>query len=143
MKHADSWMSQYLLTLRTKITPVLPSALYTRVKIAILDSGFDVEDPYIAGAYHSGRIKGFRTFVGKWKDVVQEKQKVRYVNDTFGHGTHALALLLKTSLDAEVYVAKVTKNGTLDDAQCVADVSEYNLISILKNMYCTSSYPKR
>lgn len=69
------------------------------VRIAILDSGFDRDNPFLFT--EEKRIKGVQNFI----DDVRSQD----VQDEAGHGTHALGLLLKVAPCAEIYVAKIAE----------------------------------
>ena len=78
------------------------------VRIAILDSGLDLENPFIIENQQLPNpcIKEVRSFVhGTGPYDVQ---------DEIGHGTHALGLLLKVAPRAEIYVARIARQETLD-----------------------------
>ncbi len=78
------------------------------VRIAILDSGLDLENPFIIEDQQLPNpcIKEVRSFVHG-----TEPYDVR---DEIGHGTHALGLLLKVAPRAEIYVARIARQETLD-----------------------------
>ncbi|KAM0667766.1 hypothetical protein ACQRIU_003631 [Beauveria bassiana] len=79
----------------------------TPVKIAILDSGFDPENPLIRTDGHQldPRIKDARNFV-------QGTGPYDY-QDEIGHGTHALGVILNVAACAEIYIAKVANKEDL------------------------------
>ncbi|KAI1743059.1 hypothetical protein F4680DRAFT_410910 [Xylaria scruposa] len=77
------------------------------VRIAILDSGFDSENPLLINDDQQldPRIKGGQNFVHgteSWD-----------IHDEIGHGTHSLGLLLKIATCAEIYIARVANQETL------------------------------
>jgi len=78
------------------------------VRIAILDSGFDPENPLLITEDQrlDPRIKDARSFVHQ-----TEPYDIR---DEIGHGTHALGLLLKVATCAEIYIAKIAHRETLN-----------------------------
>lgn len=78
------------------------------VRIAILDSGFDPENPLLRDDHGrlDQRIKAAQSFVHD-----TEPQDIR---DEIGHGTHALGLLLKVATSAEIYIGKVAHRPTLN-----------------------------
>jgi hypothetical protein len=119
---ADNWIQEYCGLLRDKIEPMLLSPSSdtnsSRVKVAVLDTGLDWTDKYIRGAKLVGRIKGFKNFAGDREG----QQKAECVDDDFGHGTHVTALLLKTSVGTDVYIARVASGGKLGDPAHVANV---------------------
>lgn len=83
----------------------------SRVRVAILDTGLDVESfednhelqGILRSQDHENPIKKMATFT--------ESSAV----DTHGHGTHTAALLLKIAPHAEVYIAKIANDGYIDD----------------------------
>lgn len=78
------------------------------VRIAILDSGFDPENPLLMTEDQrlDPRIKAAQSFIHQ-----TESYDIR---DEIGHGTHALGLLLKVATCAEVYIARIARRETLD-----------------------------
>ncbi|KAF5662747.1 intracellular serine protease [Fusarium heterosporum] len=78
------------------------------VRIAILDSGLDPENPFLIEDQQSAspRIKEARSFI--------QGSELHDVRDEIGHGTHALGLLLKVAPCAEIYVARIARRETLD-----------------------------
>ncbi|RBR08918.1 uncharacterized protein FIESC28_10098 [Fusarium coffeatum] len=78
------------------------------VRIAILDSGLDNENPFLFEDQQlpKPRVKEVRSFING-----TEPHEVR---DEIGHGTHALGLLLKVAPCAEIYVARIARGETLD-----------------------------
>jgi subtilisin family serine protease len=78
------------------------------VRIAILDSGLDPENPFLVEDQQRAnpRIKEARSFV--------QGTKPRDIRDEIGHGTHALGLLLKVAPGAEIYVARIARRETLE-----------------------------
>lgn len=78
------------------------------VRIAILDSGLDPENPFLVEDQQrvSPRIKDARSFI--------YGTGPHDIRDEIGHGTHALGLLLKVAPGAEIYVARIARRETLD-----------------------------
>ncbi|KAK4154756.1 hypothetical protein C8A00DRAFT_32424 [Chaetomidium leptoderma] len=70
-----------------------------KVKIALIDTGVDVEDPLIKPEAESGRIRGC-SWVGEETDL----------SDSCGHGTHLVRLVLKVNKSADILVAKVSES---------------------------------
>ncbi|KAF4627633.1 hypothetical protein G7Y89_g10518 [Cudoniella acicularis] len=85
----------------------------TRVKIAILDTGFDRRDPAIRA--NRERIKGIRSWVDGGKAD----------EDLAGHGTHTATLLLKIAPDADIFVARIAENNHLENPDHVAEAIEW------------------
>jgi len=74
--------------------PKRPAVTEKRVKIAILDTGIDLENGYISSK--RGRIKCWPS-----------KQECR---DTDGHGTHVAYLLLRLTKHVELRIAKINSS---------------------------------
>ena len=99
-------MDNLLSSIYPYVDPV--SDLAEPVRIAILDSGLDPENPFVIEDQQldNPRIKEARSFVhGTGPDDIR---------DEIGHGTHALGLLLKVAPCAEIYVARIARRETLD-----------------------------
>lgn len=119
-KASKTWFDNYTAALDGLIDRIEYS-LETdapRIKIAMLDTGIDWNDPYILGA--SDRIQGWMN----WADDRQEADERKKVHDAFGHGTHVAALLLKTSPESVLYVGRVADaNGCTITPEKIAEVS--------------------
>lgn len=78
------------------------------VRIAILDSGFDPENPLLMTEDQrlDPRIKDAQSFV--------HQTYPHNIRDEIGHGTHTLGLLLKVATCAEIYIAKIANRETLN-----------------------------
>lgn len=78
------------------------------VRIAILDSGLDPDSPFLIEDQQlaTPRVREARSFV--------RGSEIYDVRDEIGHGTHALGLLLKVAPFAEIYVARIARQETLD-----------------------------
>ena len=75
------------------------------MRVAILDSGLNVTDPFISAAAAKHRIVDKRSWVGGSCD------------DTYGHGTHVARLFLKVAPHAELYIAKISDTKEIPDKQ--------------------------
>lgn len=86
----------------------LETELAEPVRIAILDSGLDPENPFLIEDQEMSnpRIKEARSFING--------SDTHDIRDEIGHGTHALGLLLKVAPCAEIYVARIARRETLD-----------------------------
>ncbi|KAI1742075.1 subtilisin-like protein [Xylaria scruposa] len=109
---SDQWMLKLLSSIHpfvaTYETEDPGRRTFEPVRIAILDSGFDPENPLLwtdMGKLDP-RIKAAQSFVHQ-----TESDAIR---DEIGHGTHALGLLLNIAICAEIYIAKVAHQETLD-----------------------------
>ncbi|KAK2608930.1 hypothetical protein QQS21_002506 [Conoideocrella luteorostrata] len=74
-----------------------------RIRIAILDTGVDVNNPFFRGVRQrrvkkDSPFKGYKSFVGNLE------------TDTFGHGTNVAASLLRIAPEADLYIAKISQN---------------------------------
>lgn len=70
-----------------------------KVRIAVIDSGVQEEDPEIAAAKVTKRIRGYRNFTSADRNDCE---------DEIGHGTMIARLLLTVAPEAELYIAKVS-----------------------------------
>ncbi|KAL7914162.1 hypothetical protein GGI35DRAFT_236740 [Trichoderma velutinum] len=109
---SQQWMDSLLASIYHHVDPFDAFEAGTRpfepVRIAILDSGFDPENPLLMTDDQrlDPRIKDARSFVN---------QTASYeIRDEIGHGTHALGLLLKVATCAEIYIARIANRETLD-----------------------------
>ncbi|KAM0430013.1 hypothetical protein ACHAPT_006019 [Fusarium lateritium] len=95
---------EYLRTLADSIEkhikPLADCAPHERnpIKVAIIDSGVDLDDPCIRA--RECQIGGARNWTSDQYDEC---------GDTCGHGTHVARLILKVAPAAKVYIAKVSK----------------------------------
>ena len=99
-------MDNLLSSIYSYVDPV--SDLVEPVRIAILDSGLDPENPFLIEDQQlaNPRIKDARSFV--------HGTEPHDIRDEIGHGTHALGLLLKIAPCAEIYVARIAQRETLN-----------------------------
>ncbi|EGR44079.1 uncharacterized protein TRIREDRAFT_112638 [Trichoderma reesei QM6a] len=78
-----------------------------KIRIAIIDTGIDAEnDITMQTALAYGSIKSCRGFAGNEEDF----------QDVHGHGTHIARLMLTVAPAAELYVAKIANEKTLDSS---------------------------
>jgi subtilisin family serine protease len=98
-----------------------------RVRIAILDSGVDIEHPFFQHEDRKDRLKkeNCRSFIGPSSVVGHE--------DEVGHGTHATGILLAVAPEADIYVARISQSEDLED------VSESSVTKVW-NVACFSSF---
>lgn len=103
------------------------SSITEPVRIAILDSGLDPENPFIFEDQQQAnpQVKEARSFV--------HGLGIHDIRDEIGHGTHALGLLLKVAPNAEIYVARVARQETLDP-------KTYNDIAKVRSSLCHSRH---
>ncbi|KAM4059852.1 subtilase family protein [Hirsutella rhossiliensis] len=90
-KEADHWK----LRLKELLAEYRPGQVRAeqRLKVAILDSGIDLNHP---GFAQEDRIKKTKSWVGG------------NVDDTDGHGTHIAGLILELTQNVDLYIAKIT-----------------------------------
>jgi subtilisin family serine protease len=96
----------------------------SRVRVAVLDTGIDWNDPLIRGAKE--RIVEWKNWAGDRED--QAPDSPHPVHDEAGHGTHITALLLKIAPEAKVFIGRVAdRNGAMVAAEKIAEVSFLNV----------------
>lgn len=93
------------------------------IRVAVLDTGFDNEALFFDLPENSrslDRLKG-------WKDFVDSTDRWQ---DTHGHGTHLVSLILGVAPKAEVYVARIARSidDLLEASENVAQVSNYHMM---------------
>ena len=98
-----------------------------KIKIAILDTGIDLDHPQFhtqsesdpSYGFYRDRIKHCKSFVlGESAD-----------QDILGHGTHSAAFLLVLAPKAHIYVGKVVEEKTGDlNPEVIAEVSHALLL---------------
>lgn len=106
------WKSRYL-DVYNKFIP--QSSILPNVKIAILDTGVDIQHPYIDA--RSANIPDRYNWIND-----DETANVRLVSDLSGHGTFAASLVLDYAPDAQLFVAKIAEKEPLK-ANVIAKVS--------------------
>jgi hypothetical protein len=116
--HRAKWADKWMLNLKTKVHDRKPqrSVRYKDsplVKIAVLDTGIDMQHNYIKGCRNANRIKGVKSFV-------TDDQRI---DDVCGHGTHVAALLLKVAPECQIYIAKVASGSEIPTNHNIAEVS--------------------
>jgi hypothetical protein len=104
----------------------------SRIKIAVLDTGYDKKTPFLA----EDELRQ-KCLLG-WKDFsdAQEKDAV----DQDSHGTQVLSLVMKVAPAAEVYVARIARDrpGLREEGHKInVNVAKVNH-AVLKNLNATS-----
>lgn len=97
-----------------KLLPDIRDSTKSRVRIAILDTGIDTTDEAIQG--FEERIKGRRS----WADNIEVGDE--NVQDRFGHGTHATALLCTMAPEADIYIGRVAQGKFLKEPSSISNV---------------------
>ncbi|RAK72160.1 S8/S53 family peptidase [Aspergillus fijiensis CBS 313.89] len=117
---SQQWMDNLLSSIHHFVDPyesieAEPRA-FEPVRIAILDSGFDPQNPLLMtdNRQLDPRIKAARSFIANTKP--------EDIGDEIGHGTHALGLLLKVATCAEIYIARIAHRETLDLSEWKVDI---------------------
>ncbi|KAF5583569.1 peptidase S8 [Fusarium pseudocircinatum] len=90
---------QYIKDIRPK-NPQLARKQHPRIRIAVLDSGVSNDITLISGAIDTEHING-----SKSKSFVDAEDS--WKQDSRGHGTHMVQLLLQTTPTVEIYVGKI------------------------------------
>ncbi|KAI0541387.1 acyl transferase/acyl hydrolase/lysophospholipase [Xylaria digitata] len=121
-RHIESSADEWIMRIRERIHPLVEKRHRDndrRVKIAILDSGVDLNHPDIA--YASRQVDGSDSRIKATKDWTLSAEGCHDIN---GHGTFCTALILEISPYADVHVAKVFDSGvaTAETAGYVAEV---------------------
>ncbi|KAF4964966.1 hypothetical protein FSARC_7144 [Fusarium sarcochroum] len=95
----DKFHRSYSHSVTTRTTRESGADFPRRIRIAVLDTGFDFECPYIKGLTSSGRVR--KEWCHSWVgDGVND-------GDEELHGTNCAYLLHKTAPEADIYIAKV------------------------------------
>lgn len=85
-----------------------------RIRIAILDTGYDPESRFFSLSVRQNRLK-------EWKDFT--KFNLEPIDED-GHGTYVVSLAMRMAPAADIYVARVAKNsdGLREAGKSIADV---------------------
>lgn len=88
--------------------------LSKRVKVCIIDTGFDEKHPALKGAKLMGRLVATKNFKGDPRDL----------NDESGHGTQIAELVLTLAPEAELCIAKVAVANAMpqEDVKLIIEV---------------------
>ncbi|KAF5120826.1 hypothetical protein E5D57_013162 [Metarhizium anisopliae] len=98
-ERAESWFDDYY----SVVLPIFrdrPTGYGNRIRVAILDTGVDLEVNGIREALKNGQLH-YQNFANGHD----------FAPDTDGHGTAVTSLLLRVAPNADVYVARVTSDG--------------------------------
>jgi hypothetical protein len=114
---AQDWLQNIQ---NSKVTQVLFAGFKAnrsieRVRIVVLDTGYDPEAAFFRTPDRKRRIQG-------WKDMVVDNSAVR--RDEDGHGPYVLSLLMKVAPAADFYVVRVARNtnGLANSTENIAKV---------------------
>lgn len=89
--------------------------IHSRLRVAILDTGVDINHPEIFG---DERIIERKSWTGTSAD-----------EDTSGHGTHIASTILSLTSNVDVFIAKITDSNVLEDTDRISEVGGANLLT--------------
>lgn len=117
-KEAKRWLSrmQRLNSELAKTIPrTVPGSFSAHVRIAVLDTGCDDNAPFFLHPDNGPRLK-------EWKDWVDGSDQWQ---DSHGHGTHLVSLVMKIAPEAHIYVGRIAKSPDklFEASKNVAEVS--------------------
>jgi hypothetical protein len=97
------WL-QELKDLSDSINKDIPSGIEVEpIRVAILDTGVNMERRFFKSAGRQARIKG-------QADFVPGSESFKTANDTFGHGSMMAQLLMEAAPLVDVYIARVAED---------------------------------
>ncbi|KFY79163.1 hypothetical protein V499_01822 [Pseudogymnoascus sp. VKM F-103] len=102
LKQSKIWLSD-IEFLNNKIISRLgkrSEGLPARIKIAVIDTGFEETVPFFHSPLRRSRLK-------LWKDWVKDSPEPI---DIAGHGTHIVSLIMTIAPEADIYVARVAED---------------------------------
>jgi subtilisin family serine protease len=107
MKNIDPFVEKIRdLEYKCKPIPAWASWRRERIRIAIIDTGIDYEDIHVEIARDVGRIKDYNCR-GFLKDADDYQ-------DRHGHGTRVARLILGLAPSAELYIAKISNDKSIE-----------------------------
>lgn len=88
---------------------------FPKIRVCVIDTGIDMSHTAIVIGIKTGAIKEYRSWIGDPTDI----------HDSHGHGTHMVELILKSSENVDIFVAKIANNANVPekDIELIADVS--------------------
>jgi hypothetical protein len=118
---------------------MMPQRIRTRIKIAVLDTGIDTNQPSISGHLDVIKMARWKLNPCKLDNPIKAEQSFvgRLPTDQCGHGTRVAELILKVALYADLYLAKISngmRNGDAESASQVAEVSLNLLSSVVSSL---------
>lgn len=114
-KKSKKWLSR-ICSLQKQLAADCPVPVpHRRVRIAILDTGYDPDALFFQPPSRRNRLV-------QWKDWVDGAQEPE---DRHGHGTHLVSLIMQMAPEADICVARVSKDqkGLARASESVAEVS--------------------
>lgn len=120
---------------------MMPQRIRRRIKIAVLDTGIDINQPSICGHLNLINMARWELNRGKMDNPIKaEKSFVGGLTvDECGHGTRVAELLLKVAPYADLYVGKISnsiKDGDAGSASHIAEVSLHFTLGSLWLSFC-------
>ena len=82
---------------------------FTRIRIAVLDTGYDPGSKFFDDDAKRARIRG-------WKDCAgnEEEEEEEDALDEDGHGTNVVSLVMKVAPMADIYVARISRGREVE-----------------------------
>ncbi|KAF7161736.1 hypothetical protein CNMCM5623_007223 [Aspergillus felis] len=114
-RESEAWLNRIKLS---SITSELISEFskLDRIKIAVLDTGYDPETDFFRDKQRKRRIKAFQDWVVKDSTTAEDED---------GHGTHVLSLVMKIAPAADIFVCRIARGrGTQDLRDASGNVAE-------------------
>lgn len=109
MTQSSEWLSK-ITSINGNIHSLSSLSKRRRLRVAILDTGYDAEAVFFGIQARRQRLKG-------WMDYVDDSE---HPVDSNGHGTHTVSVLMKVAPLADVYVARIARDraclGTATDS---------------------------
>lgn len=117
----DDWIEQYVQLVsecqvdKDEDQSQSGKQIHSRIRVAILDTGIDMNHPEIFG---DERIVGHKSWTGTSAE-----------QDTSGHGTHIASTILKLTSNVDLFMAKITDNNVLEDTDRISEVGGANVLT--------------
>ncbi|GFP58531.1 subtilisin DY [Trichoderma asperellum] len=115
----DKWFELYLEVRKVakRIRTDRPNKPDQRIRVAILDTGVDINDPFLKLFAIKRRIV--------YQDFAQPGSFSKLPVDEVGHGTHICGILLTIADNIDVYVARVSIDGKRWNGSQVAEAIKW------------------
>ncbi|KAI0439346.1 hypothetical protein F4803DRAFT_531394 [Xylaria telfairii] len=111
-RNTDKWFSNFQSLLITH--RLLGRDHEERIKVAILDSGIDMQHPDFSDEDRD-RIKKIVTFISSDVGI-----------DTTGHGTHVAATILRLTKNVDLYIGKITNTSSVSQREAIVDALKFS-----------------
>jgi len=114
-KKSERWLIRIYSLQKQLAADCRVTVPHRRVRIAILDTGYDPDAVFFQPPSRRSRLV-------QWKDWVDD---ARQPEDCHGHGTHLVSLIMQMAPEADICVARVSKDqkGLARASESVAEVS--------------------